>query len=65
MSTRGSIFYHRDPATEVSIHIYTELASSENNDIRLEIEFPHGAVNIPWPQDAFVAELLQPSGDKI
>ncbi len=61
MSTRSSIFYHKDEDTAVEIHIYTELASSEANDIRLEIEFPHGVVNVPCPLDALLKELRHAS----
>jgi hypothetical protein len=62
MSTRDSIFYHNDESTGASIHIYTEVASAKKNDVRLEIEFPNGAVNVPWPQEAFVEAMRQRAG---
>jgi hypothetical protein len=57
MSTRHSIFYHNDESTGIKLHIYIEVASEKTNDIRLEIEFPNGVVNVPWPQEAFMAEM--------
>jgi len=57
MSTRHSIFYHHDETAGVQIHIYTEVASAMKNDIRLEIEFPHGVVNVPWPEKDFLEEM--------
>jgi hypothetical protein len=59
MRTRGSIFYHRNEDTGVEIHIFEEVAIGVKNDIRLEIEFPHGVVNVPCPLDALVEELSQ------
>jgi hypothetical protein len=49
MSTRGSILYHRDEARNIEIHIYEELAGDSPQDIRLEIEFNHAVINVPWP----------------
>jgi hypothetical protein len=57
MSTRRSIFYQNDQSAGVGIHIYTELASDKENDVRLEIEHPNGTVNIPWPEEAFIEEM--------
>lgn len=57
MSTRHSIFYHNNETAGVQIHIYTEVASAKKDDIRLEIEFPHGVVNVPWPEKVFLEEI--------
>lgn len=57
MSTRSSIFYHNDQSAGVGIHIYTELASDKENDVRLEIEHPNGVVNVSWPEEAFTEEM--------
>jgi hypothetical protein len=59
MSTRSSIFLHHDPETDVKIHIYEECASGFLDDIRLEVEFPHGVTNVAWPREAFAEEMLQ------
>ena len=59
MSTRGSIFYHHDPAAGVTIHVFEECAIGVKDDIRLEVEFPQGVINVPWPQEAFAEEMLQ------
>jgi len=57
MSTRSSIFLHEDPQAGVTIHIFRECASEAQNDVRLEVEFPQGCVNVPWPQQAFEREM--------
>jgi hypothetical protein len=49
MSTRGSILYHRDEERNIEIHIYEELIGDSPQDIRLEIEFDHAVINVPWP----------------
>jgi len=49
MSTRGSILYHHDEARRIRIHIYEELIGDSPQDIRLEIEFEHAVINVPWP----------------
>lgn len=59
MSTRHSIFFNEDEETKVTIHIYRECISLPKNDIRLEVAFEHGVVNVPWPYEAFDAARLQ------
>ena len=49
MSTRASIFCHHDEETGVTIHIFDEVAIGAKDDIRLEIEHPHGVLNVPCP----------------
>lgn len=64
MSTRSSIFYHHDPAHRVHLHIYEELLGEHPLDIRLEVEFEHGTINVPWPvglsQDAVLKLAIEP-----
>ena len=59
MSTRSSIFYHRDDDTGISIHIYEEAISERDDDIRIEIELPNCTVNVPWPEQAFREQLRE------
>jgi hypothetical protein len=56
MSTRGSIFYHEDEATGVSIHVYEEAL---DRTIHLEVEHAHGVTNVLWPHQEFVSEILR------
>jgi hypothetical protein len=49
MSTRSSILYHRDEERMIDIHVYEELDGDSPQDIRLEIEFDHAVINVPWP----------------
>jgi hypothetical protein len=64
MSTRHSIFLHHDPKTDVTIHIFEELAMGCRDDIRLEVEFPQGVTNVAWPREAFAEEMLQRASPK-
>jgi len=64
MSTRHSIFLHHDPKTEVTIHIFEELALGCRDDIRLEVEFPQGVTNVAWPREALAEEMLQRASPK-
>jgi hypothetical protein len=57
MSTRSRIFYHNDQSAGIGIHIYTELTSDNENDVRLEIEHPNGIVNVPRPAEAFLEDM--------
>lgn len=52
-------FFNENVDTGVTIHIYEECASGVRDDIRLEVEFPWGAINVPWPRDAFAEEMLR------
>lgn len=63
MSTRHSIFFHEDEQAGVKVHIYRECIGLPRDDIRLEIEFPHGVVNVPWPHEAFDVEGLKSTGE--
>ena len=58
MSTRCSIFYHHNEETDLTIHIFEELAMGCKNDIRLDVEFSQGTINVPWPREAFRDEML-------
>jgi len=49
MSTRGTILLHYDKETKVEIHLYQELVGDSSQDIRMEIQFEHTEINIPWP----------------
>jgi hypothetical protein len=49
MSTRGSILSHRDEERKIEIHIYEDHIGDSPQDIRLEIEFDHAVINVPWP----------------
>ena len=49
MSTRASILYHHDEERRIHIHIYEELIGDSPQDIRIEIEFEHATINVPWP----------------
>ena len=56
MSTRGSIFYHEDQTTGVSIHVYEEAL---DRTIHLEVEHAHGLTNVIWPHEEYVSEILR------
>jgi hypothetical protein len=49
MSTRGSILLHHDEERNIKLHVYEELIGDSPQDIRLEIEFDHAVINVPWP----------------
>ena len=59
MSTRSSLLYHYDEQRRTHIHIYEELISDQAQDIRLEIEFEHGTVNVPWPLGLTAEDVLK------
>ena len=59
MSTRGSLYYHRDPSTGVTIHIYHEsVAVDTRRGLRLEVEHRHGLTNVAWPANWATTEKL-------
>jgi hypothetical protein len=64
MSTRGSVFHHHDPKTDITVHIFEECAIGVRNDIRLEAEFPQGVINVAWPRQAFDVEMLERASRK-
>ncbi len=59
MSTRASIFYHHDEARRIRIHIYEELLGESPQDIRLEVEFEHATINVPWPLGLKAEDVLR------
>jgi hypothetical protein len=69
MSTRSSILYHHDPTSRIHIHVYEELISDTSQDIRLEIEFECGTINVPWPKGLLKEDVLKlaikPAGDEL
>jgi hypothetical protein len=59
MSTRGSLYYHEDDKTGVTIHIYDEsVAIDTPAGLRLEIEHPCGVTNVAWPLPLVRTKLL-------
>jgi hypothetical protein len=59
MSTRGSIYYHHDPSTGVTIHIYDELVDVDTpRGLRLEVEHPCGVTNVAWRAGATKTQQL-------
>jgi hypothetical protein len=69
MSTRASILYHRDEERKIDIHIYEELIGDSPQDIRLEIEFNHAVINVPWPLGLTLEQVqklaIKPDPDRI
>jgi hypothetical protein len=62
MSTRGTVFYHVDQATGVTIHIYDELVEVDTpRGLRLEIEHSCGVTNVAWPVDEAKTKMLEDS----
>ncbi len=60
MSTRGSLYYHRDEETGVTIHIYDECSPADTpTGLRIEIEHPYGDANVAWPGSKSTTELLK------
>jgi hypothetical protein len=52
-------FFDENEETGVIIHIFEECALGVRDDIRLEVEFPQGVINVPWPRAAFAEEMLR------
>jgi len=60
MSTRGSLYYHEDKETGVTVHIYHECSPADTPvGLRLEVEHPCGVTNVAWPHEQFVTEVFR------
>jgi hypothetical protein len=60
MSTRGSVYYHEDKETNVTIHVYYETSACDTPaGLRLEVVHPYGVTNVAWSASQVTTGLLE------